>query len=311
VMLVSWFAGLVPGILSAAMCTLALALFWSSAKRGVVHVSSDLILFSVVALAICMVIESLRRARRQADAAARSREDVLAVVAHDLRTPLTTIRMTSASLQQRLPAADPMQRALAAVDRSATRMENLIRDLVDATRIEHGQFQLTIADVALDTLVHEAHDAFAPLARSKGLRFQLDAQSGGAPLRCDRDRMLQVLGNLLGNSLRFTPQGGSITLKAHAGAAGVRFEVEDSGQGIPATDLPHIFDRYWNTDRQGSGLGLFIARSIVRAHGGEIEVKSTPGHGSSFFFTLPLRAAADQTSASGRFRLRRLRQLGG
>jgi signal transduction histidine kinase len=213
----------------------------------------------------------------------------LAIVAHDLRNPLNTVKMNSTLLQRRIADADA-RRNLGSIERAVARMETLIRDLVDATRIEHGELEVTMQDEPVGAIVEEAMELFSPLARARGIAIETSTTGGDAIVSCDRGRLLQVLGNLLGNALKFTPEGGRVVVRTHDGEDVVRFEVEDSGPGIKPEHLPHIFERYWNSDRRGTGLGLFIAQSIVRAHGGQIRVRSEPGLGATFSFTVPRRS---------------------
>lgn len=305
VLVIAWFGGFGPAVLAAGLFTGAIATFWMTPVHGPWHPSADLFLFFVVAVAIAVLVESLRRARSRADAAANAREQILAVVAHDLLNPLAAIKMMSAALQEAPQAPEALARRLGSIDRAARRMENLIRDLVDATRIEHGGVQLTMEDERLDNLVRDARDLYTPMARERGLTFEASLAGSGATVSCDRDRIMQVLGNLIGNALRFTPEGGVVSFSVEERADVVRFEVKDSGPGIPPADLPHIFKLYWHADPKGTGLGLFIAQSLVRAHGGRIEVESHPGQGARFFFSLPRlaqviaapRSAGDQRAA--------------
>jgi signal transduction histidine kinase len=225
---------------------------------------------------------------------------VLAVVAHDLRNPLAAIRLTAGRLQESLPDPEQLRLRLQAIDRSAQRMDSLIRNILDATRIDHGQLQLTMRDEPVDAIVNEAADMFTFLARAKGLTIETNLAGPTATVTCDRERVLQVLGNLLGNALRFTPERGRITLGCQVERGRVRFEVQDSGPGIRARDLSHIFEPYWHSDSKGTGLGLFIAQSLIRAHGSHIDVHSLPGKGARFSFELPLVTPAPAPPAPAR-----------
>jgi signal transduction histidine kinase len=286
VILVAWFAGFGPGLLATALSTLAMWHFWMDPNRRAVLAIIDLSLFFAIGVAISALVESLRRARARADAAARAREQVLAVVAHDLRNPLASIRMTLAGLEEAMPDAETLQKRFAAMDRSARRMDSLIRDLIDVTRIEHGELVLKLELQPADAIAREATDNFASIAQNKGIEFEVVAPPD-LPVPCDRDRLLQVIGNLIANALRFTPRGGRVVLRIEQHAGKTRFAVEDSGVGIKPADLPHIFEPYWHSDSKGTGLGLYIAKHLVRAHGSHIEVVSRPGEGSKFWFDLP------------------------
>lgn len=137
------------------------------------------------------------------------------------------------------------------------------------------------------------------LAVKKSLRFSIEVREGTPPILCDRERILQVLSNLVGNAVKFTNEGGAINVRVGPHEGGVLFEVQDSGSGIAEGELPHVFERYWKspgTAPQGTGLGLAIAKGIIEAHGGRIWVRSAAGAGSTFFFTV--RAAAPDLTAS-------------
>jgi signal transduction histidine kinase len=268
IMLVSWLGRLGPGLLSTAMLTVALALWWPDPTHAAAQPPSDLVLFFLLGVALSALIESLQVARAQADATSRAHEQVLAIVAHDLGNPLTTIKLTSERMQLTPLEGAVERRHLKTIDRAASRMEHLIRDLVDSTRIEQDGLKLSLRD-------------------ERRIAFEVSRSYQDGVVACDRERLLQVLGNLLGNALKFTPEGGRISMRAAREPGLVRFEVEDTGAGIDARDLPHLFERYWKSDPRGTGLGLYIANSIVRAHGGAMDVRSRVGHGSTFSFTIP------------------------
>jgi signal transduction histidine kinase len=286
VMLAAWFGGFGPGLLSVALSTVALGCFWTESTPGA-HVNSDLVLFFFVSVAICEIVQSLHLARARADDAKRAHERVMEVVVHDLRNPLTAIKATSEALQNTADLEASFQRRLNIIDRAASRIESLIGDLVDAAQVERGELAMTIQQEDAQSIVEEAIDLQTPLARERGVSLKSKRPGGTILVSCDRHRLLQVLGNLIGNALRFTPEEGHITVGIEARDGVVRFAVDDSGSGIKPEDLPHVFEQYWKGDSKGTGLGLYIARSIVRAHGGEIAVRSEPGRGASFFFTVP------------------------
>jgi signal transduction histidine kinase len=284
VMLTAWLGGFGPGLVSTTLSTVALATLWRTATTA----NSEFMLFFVFSLVICSVIQSLHLARARADAASRSRAHVLAVVAHDLRNPLSTVRMTAEALmQQSAFGSEPAQRRLRAIDRAVSRMEHLIQDLVDDTRIERGELTINVQSEKVGPIVQEAMDVYSPIAQETGVNIEAKTRTNDAAIACDRDRMLQVLGNLLGNAIKFTPEGGRVTLETEDLPDAIRFEVRDTGPGIKGEHMPHIFERYWNTDSRGTGLGLYIARSLVRAQRGELEAHSEPGLGARFFFTIP------------------------
>jgi signal transduction histidine kinase len=280
----AWLGGFGPGLLSTTLTALALSLFWLDAGHALTaHV--DLGLFVLAGVAISALVQSMDIARTRAAAALKSREQLLAVVAHDLRNPLAAVKMTSHALGRLLGDCEATRR-MHIIDRAVVRMDDLIRDLIDTARIEHGELTVELAPEPVDAVVQEAAEIHAPLARERGLTLEVQPPGGAPWVLSDHHRLLQALGNLLGNALRFTPEGGRITLRAEELPQGILFAVDDTGPGIPRGDLPRIFERYWSADAKGTGLGLYIAQSIVRAHGGDLAVRTDLGHGSSFSFVL-------------------------
>ena len=226
-----------------------------------------------------------------ARAATAARDEMLAVVAHDLRNPLNTIYMGSSLALELIgeQAATPGRRQLEIIQRTAEHMNRLIQDLLDATRLEAGQLALEMAPTRPSAIIADALEMLLPLAQYAGITLETKI-SEVPPIRVDRLRLLQVLSNLVGNAIKFTPRDGRIILSVTAREHDVQFCVSDTGSGIAADQLPHIFGRFWqarSTDRRGLGLGLAIAKGIVEAHGGTIWVESTLGAGSSFLFTVP------------------------
>jgi signal transduction histidine kinase len=222
--------------------------------------------------------------------ASQLRDQMLGVVAHDLRNPLSTILLQAAALRRH--GAEPERRSQKSEDaiyRAATRMNRLIDDLLDVALIESGQLLIERARLSARELIVAAVDLLGPLAASGALELRVDASEGIPDVLGDRDRLLQVLENLIGNAIKFTAPGGSIGVRASSGDHDVLFWVADTGSGIAAEHLPLVFDRFWQarTGRQGTGLGLAIAKGIVEAHGGRIGVESTQGRGTTFWFTIP------------------------
>ena len=244
-----------------------------------------------VAFRRALVMEEERRARGDAETAVRTRDEMLSIVSHDLRNPLHTVGMSSSFLLDVLPSDDEMVRKqLAIIKRSTDSMNRMIEDLLDITRIETGRLAVECSVVQVPILLEEVEGMMRPLAERAGLRLECRAGDGLPTLYADRDRLVQVFSNLVGNAIKFTPEGGTVTLSADSTGSAVCFQVADSGAGIPAEHLPRLFDRFWQarrTDRRGLGLGLPIVKGIVEAHGGHVEVASTPGAGSTFSFTLP------------------------
>jgi len=234
----------------------------------------------------------------EAQRAVTAREDLLAIVSHDLRNPLSSISIAAGMLDRAadLPnGAKVVSQAAGAVRRSAERMGRLISDLLLAAKAEGGGLVLEAGPERIDTILTEVSEAFLPLAEERHVSLQICSPSTNLGVLCDRQRVLQVFSNLIGNAIKFTPAGGEIAIDVKADADQVRFAVSDSGPGIPQADLAHIFDRYWQrreTARRGTGLGLFIAKALVEGHHGRIWCESQIGKGSTFYFTLPRSDAA-------------------
>lgn len=241
-----------------------------------------------VARRSAMAIENARL-HAEAQRAIRARDATLAVVAHDLRNPLGVISMTAQLVREVDDVSPQVAGRMEMIERAATRMNTLIQDLLDAARIDAGTMKIELRPDRADAVLREAAESLAPLAQKAEVTFTVDAAVDLPLVMADRTRLLQAIGNLAGNAFKFTPAGGRVTISAEASANGVRFRVADTGSGISSDDLPHLFDRFWQkqeTDRRGIGLGLAIARGIVEAHGGTIEVHSELGRGTAFEFEL-------------------------
>ena len=236
--------------------------------------------------------ESERMARAAAEAAREAREQVLAVVAHDLRSPMAAIAGTATLLELALSDAARLEDAFAHLTRirgSLAYMQRLVGDLLEVCRYEGGQIVLQKRTVDARELASQVIENLKPTAALKRQQLMLDVPSSA--LWCDRGRMLQVLTNLLDNAIKFTPEHGAIHVRGAAGAAEFRFTVEDPGVGISREDVDRIFAPFWQAAAEaqyGVGLGLAIARSIVHAHGQRIWVESVPKRGSRFSFTVQL-----------------------
>ncbi len=272
-------------------------LSFGSLGSGRRYAAADLVFAEELAHRASTAIDNARL-HRQAQRAVRQRQDVLAVVSHDLRTPLGTIVMGTSLLTDHGDAGVPDgsdRRALELVNRAAAQMDRLINDLLDMSSIDAGHLSLEKEPHALGGLIADVFDTLRPLAARRSLRFEALAVGDGLALvTCDRWRIVQVLSNLVGNAIKFTPEGGSISLRAEARGRDVRFTVADDGPGIDGERLGHVFERYWQakeTARRGTGLGLYICKGIVEAHGGTMGVESEAGRGSTFFFTLPSHPA--------------------
>jgi len=234
----------------------------------------------------------------------RAREDLLAIVSHDLRNPLGVVLASSALLlKSSLPPEPPgkegrARRQIEAIERAGNRMNRLIRDLLDFAAIQAGHLSVSSHPREVGMLLREVLDALEPLAAAKTIKLvDGSPENSGLCISCDHDRVIQLFSNVVGNAVKFTPEGGTVILRAEPDDAMVRFAVADDGPGIAIEELPHVFDRYYQArrrNRDGIGLGLSIARGIVEAHGGRIWVESPTaagqagkGAGTTFFFTLP------------------------
>jgi signal transduction histidine kinase len=232
------------------------------------------------------------RLYNEARDAVLAREDLLAIVSHDLRNPLGVVLASSALLlKSSLPPEkdERARRQVEAIQRAGHRMNRLIRDLLDFASIQGGRLSVNLRPHDAAAVVTAVLEALEPLAAAKQLRLVNEA-SAELLVSCDHDRVVQLFSNVVGNAIKFTPEGGTITLRTARDGSDVRFAVVDTGPGIPAAEMPHLFDRYYQAqrrNREGIGLGLSIARGIVEAHGGRIWVESEEGKGSTFFFTLP------------------------
>lgn len=236
---------------------------------------------------------SLMIERRRADEAVATRDDFMNIVTHDLRNLLSGIVLSTDALTEIAEEGAPVvsvQSTTARIQRYAARMNRLIEDLVDVGSIERGSLGIEPARGDVAPLIAEAVDSFASAAAAKAITLQTPHVEYPLIASFDRGRILQVLANLLSNAIKFTPRGGEIELRCEHTSDAIRVAVRDTGGGIPETMLEAVFERFWQVgknDRRGLGLGLYISRCIVEAHGGTIWVESTLGHGSRFTFELP------------------------
>ena len=239
-----------------------------------------------------------------AQTANRAREQLLATLSHDLKNPIGTMQMAVDFALDLLPdgAGYREVRSTLATGRRATeRMLCLVHDLLDVAAVEAGRLTIAPAPVDPVSLVAEVLDAHRLIARSKGVALQSAVPAGLPPVHADHERLLQALGNLTGNAVKFTPAGGRVRIEADRVDDGVRFAISDTGPGISRTELPRIFDRFWRGNgrgRSGTGLGLAIVRGIVEAHGGTISVRSEPGAGSEFACTIPASPLQERRAES-------------
>ena len=259
---------------------------------------SDMRLATEFALRSALAIENARLYSK-VNQAIQARDDVLGIVAHDLRNPLGTILMQTHLLRR--SEAEPergSRRPAEVIERAANRMNRLIKDLLDVTRMEAGRLPLEQGRLSAAQVICESVDAQKSLAESASieLRCDCDVELQALPdVWGDHDRLLQIFENLIGNAIKFSNSGGHIAVGAMSRDRDVLFWVADTGPGIAPEALPHVFDRFWQAGqakRTGAGLGLPIVKGLVEAHGGRVWVESDPGHGSTFFFTVPTGAGS-------------------
>jgi len=248
------------------------------------------------------VAQSFNRMAESLAQADVQRRNMVADIAHELRTPLTVVQGSLEAMLDGVYDLNPEN--IASIHQQTALVSRLVADLRDLALAEAGQLRLDWQTVDLEALVAQATDGLRGQALEKGVTLKVEAPPGLPRIRGDGQRLQQVLFNLLSNALRHTPRGGTITTAVDAKEDRVVVRVQDTGSGIPAEDLPHVFERFYRVDRSrarttgGSGLGLTIARRIVQAHGGQIWAQSWLGAGSTFAFSLPLRHQGETTAPS-------------
>lgn len=259
-----------------------------SADPSRIYSPDDLVLARELAQHAALAIENARL-YRAAQRAIQARDDVLGIVAHDLRDPLAII-LVEASLLRKSAAVQSGQDNAEAIERAARRMNRLIQDLLDVSRSEARQLPVDRTRLSTAKVVAEAVDRHQAAASAVSIELRAGIERELPEIWADGYRLFQAFDNLIGNALKFTPPGGSITIGADPHGVDVRFRVTDTGCGMAAEEAVHVFDRFWQAraaKRAGAGLGLSIVKAIVEAHGGRIWVETALGHGTTFFFTVP------------------------
>jgi len=268
---------------------------WSETVRGQGQAWDEADQDAACALRRLAIEIDLGRQVRRHQAAVQARDDLVAVVSHDLRTPMSIVAM-QAAITQRVVAADPTEsshrlRASAeTIQRAADRMSSLLRDLLDLAKIEAGRFEAETTVQSAHHIVDDACNLLSSIALAKGIAL-LPGTAADASIRVDPERVFQVLANLIGNAVKFSLPGTTVSVGGATIDREYQFHVVDEGVGISVDQQARIFDRYWQakqSDVAGAGLGLYIAKGIVEAHGGVLRVESEVGRGTSFLFTVPL-----------------------
>jgi signal transduction histidine kinase len=252
-------------------------------EPGEVALAEELARRAAVALHNARLYEDARRAIQM-------RQEILATVTHDLRSPLSTISLCGQYLGRQVAADEKLHKQVEMIGRAADQMDGMIRDLLDLSRSEAGYLPVEPRPVRVDELIRQVLEMAAPLGERRAVQLVVGPIAEGE-VACDRDRVLRVFANLIGNAIKFSADGEVVELSAVRQGGEVKFGVADRGVGIPASQLERIFQRYWQGepgDRQGSGLGLYIAKRIIDSHDGRIWAESEIGAGSRFYFTLRL-----------------------
>jgi signal transduction histidine kinase len=235
--------------------------------------------------------------RADADTVVATRDDFLATVSHDLRSLLSGISLSAQLLLEKAPAGAPgdlTRKCASTSQRLVGRMSRLVNDLLDVTSIEAGRVALLIEDSDVADVLRDTLEAFEPIAAAKGVSLSAEAKLPPCVGRFDSGRILEVLANLVSNALKFTASGGRISIRVAREGNDLRFAVQDTGIGIPEDALQGVFEKFKQVakDRRGLGLGLYISKGIVEAHGGRMWGESRPGAGSTFHFTIPRSMAS-------------------
>jgi len=245
-----------------------------------------------------IVLRDVTRLRR----ADELKNDLVAFVAHEFRTPLTSLQMAIHLCAEQVvgPLTEKQADLLFAGRQDCERLADIVEDLLDVSRMQEGVLGLNKAPVAAEALAEAAVASHAEEATAKSVLLTSELLPSTGAVLADGERVRLVFDNLLGNALRFAPAGGAVAVRGKRDGDAVRFEIHDTGPGIPKEHQPLVFEKFYRAPgarAEGAGLGLFIARQIVQAHGGAIGVESEPGSGTTFWFTLPLAEARGETPA--------------
>lgn len=268
---------------------------WKVEMAGISTKWSHGDLFAAKDLRRSALENDLARQVRREQEAVRARDDLVAVVSHDLRNPMTVISMLCGMMQKTFSSDGPhtSRRIATAIDtmqQAAGRMNTLLEDLLDTSKIDAGRYTIKPQKLDVGLMFEEAQSLLAPLALDKAISISFEAEPD-LRIHADPERLFQVLSNLVSNAIKFTPRLGTVGVRAQSSGSEIVFTVRDSGEGIAEEHLAHVFSRYWTLKEgnpTGTGLGLYITQGIVHAHGGQIAASSEPGQGAEFRFTLPV-----------------------
>ncbi len=319
VMVSAWLGGLGPGLAATALAVVALDGLMSPSFVLNEDVVARLAVFTLAALFVSTLDSARRRAqagqaealalereaRAEAEAATRAKDEFVTMVAHELRTPLTAIAGWAAALHSEKLRPEQRARALAAIKRSVALQGRVVEDLVDLSRVARGRLTLQVAPVDLRAVVEATGEAFMAIAASRGVKLAIRVGPAGPVVVGDAARLQQVISNLIGNAVRYSPPEGTIHIELDATDGHARIAVRDEGSGISAALLPHVFERYrqgaGEAEQAGLGLGLAIVRALVELHHGRVEATSAGvGQGATFMVCLPLATASRLTPADPR-----------
>ncbi|MDB4872209.1 MAG: hypothetical protein JWL97_3213 [Gemmatimonadales bacterium] len=289
----AWYGGVGPSALATALSLLLIDLNFlvPGASLAVDRVEAmEIIAFVVVAATITATMQALHRALALAESRSAELQRVLGVVAHDLRNPLNLlITTTDLLLEDELDRARRSELVGVAL-RAGKQMNRLIGDLLDAVRLQSGKVPLDLENLAVNTIFRQADETFRSEADKRHIHLDVISPGDGIAVRADSLRVSQIVGNIVGNALKFTRSDGTVTLRAAPENERVVIQIIDTGPGIAPPDIQHLFDNFWQAkrgDHRGVGLGLAIAKGVVEAHGGRIWCESEIGTGTTFSFTLP------------------------
>jgi signal transduction histidine kinase len=259
-----------------------------NAKRR--YNESDIPFLKSIANQLALSIVNVRLYNK-AQSSIKLREEILAIVSHDLRSPLTSIQMTGQLLPKIAEDKSKVLKFSEKILSSAYQMKRMIEDLMDFAKIQEGNLSIEMKNEEPTLVVESVFEMMNGQATEKGIQLSREASPKLPVVKYDKQRIVQVLVNLVGNAIKFSRSGGHVHLAAFEFNSGVKFSVTDNGLGISEEDLPKIFDRYWQASRSktaSAGLGLSITKGIIEAHGSQIKVESQLGKGSTFYFVLPV-----------------------